>query len=274
MNDEKIVSDLLTKLGFDSRVISLYITLLKNGPLTILEASRKSHIERTKLYRIIDRLREGGIIQTIPEYKRLTIKAVDPESIELMVKERSLESRILEETLQAFRQAACSLSKALPGNNVVYYRGPEGIKQMVWRILRCDGLMRAFSYSYWDEIFGSSFSMRLNAGLRERHIRVHDLYSDEYIRYKENWLKSGRKKPAGDWSFWDSRYIPETILKINQNVDIYNDVVQYYYWHEGEIFGVQIQNQRLADLQKQIHDFLWKTAVKRPEIRWTKKGLR
>ena len=38
---------------------------------------------------------------------------------------------------------------------------------------------------------------------------------------------------------------------------VYNDVVAFYSWHKGEIFGVEIQNQDIAQLQKQVFELLW-----------------
>ena len=68
--------------------------------------------------------------------------------------------------------------------------------------------------------------------------------------------------------------MPEKIVKIHLNIEIYNDVVAYYYWQDDEIFGVEIYNERVAELQKQIHDVLWNMAVTKPDgINWTKKGL-
>jgi len=165
------------------------------------------------------------------------------------------------------------LEKPFPGNSVVYYRGKEGMRQMTWHILRCRGLFRTYSHSFWNEILGDAFVLRLNEELVRRRFKVHDLYSDEYITFKKKWLEDGKKNPEGDWSFWESRYISEKRIKIHLNIDVYNDVVAYYYWQADEIFGVEIYNERVATIQKQIHDMLWGMAKKKPDINWTKKGL-
>ena len=61
----------------------------------------------------------------------------------------------------------------------------------------------------------------------------------------------------------------EKIVKINQNIDLYNDTIAYSYWDENDIFGVEIQNQRVADMQKQIHDLLWKMGRKINILDWS-----
>jgi sugar-specific transcriptional regulator TrmB len=265
----KLINDFLGRLGFSSEAIEIYLSLLANGPSTLLQVAKNSGIERTKLYRQIDDLVEKGIIEEMPAYKRKTIKAVDLNSIELLVKEKQSQAYSLNESLPNFAEAVKAVSSSsLPGVGVVYYRGVEGMKQMIWHILRCRGLYRTYSYRFWNDILGDSFTEKLNREFIERKFKVHDLYSDQYLTYKKNWMKTRGKKPGGDWNFWSARYISEKIVKINQNIDIYNDTVAYAYWDGDNIFGVEIQNQRVADMQKQIHDLLWKMGRKINTLDW------
>ena len=64
---------------------------------------------------------------------------------------------------------------------------------------------------------------------------------------------------------WESRYIPPGLLKIDHQLDVYNDVVAIYNWYEGEVFGIQIVNEKVADFQKQLFDLVWKQANLKPE---------
>lgn len=268
-----IANDYLEALGFTKEETSLYLALVKHGPATLLEVSRITNIERTKLYRIIDALASRGLLEQVPEYKRRTIRAADISTIELLVKERERQDVFLKQSFLEFSDTLTKLGGPFPGNNVVYYRGREGMRQLVWHMLRCKGLFRTYSYCFWNDILGDAFVLKLNAELVARNFKVHDLYSDEYFTFKKQWLASGKRRPEGDWGFWDSRYLPEKLVKVHLNIDVYNDVVTYYYWQEDEIFGVEIYNERVATIQKQIHDVLWKMAVKKPDINWTKKGL-
>lgn len=263
-----LIRDFLTKLGFEKEEIQLYTSIFQKGPVTLLEASRLSGLDRTKLYRIIDPLIKKKLIEEVPQYKRRTIKACDITTIELLVKEKELQDQYLINTLPSFSHALGELSKPLQESNVIFYRGVEGIRQMTWNILRCKGLYRTYSYRFWDDILGTPFVVKLNERMLEQNFTVHDIYSDQYIKFKEEWSASGKTKPWGNWDFWDSRYISEKILTVNQNIDVYNDVVAYYYWQGKETFGVEIYNQRVADFHKQMHDVLWKMAKKLPVLDW------
>ena len=35
-----------------------------------------------------------------------------------------------------------------------------------------------------------------------------------------------------------------------------------YYWQDNELFGIEIQNQQIADMQRSIFETLWKLAEK------------
>jgi hypothetical protein len=266
----KFLIDYLTRLNFAPDAIHLYQVLVEHGPLTLLEASRYSHLERTRLYRLVDSLNQQGLIEDVPEYRHRTIKAASFSTIEMMVKEKDLNSRTLVSTFPEFLTALQNLSCPTPKNNVIYYHGREGLRQMSWHILRAKGLYRTYSYRFWNEILGGKFTLRLNEEMVAQKMQVHDLFSDQYFKYKENWLKTQGHKPEGDWSWWHSRYISEKILKIDQNIDIYNDVVSYYHWQGEETFGLEIYDQRVADFHKQMHDLIWKMAKHTPHFDWTR----
>lgn len=266
----KIIAEFLDKLGFSAEAISLYTALTQNGPLTLLEASRKANLERTKLYRLIDELKDQGLVEEIPAYKRRTIKAASLSTLEMMVREQEVKSKSLAGTLPAFSQAIQSLVHSVPANNVIYYHGREGIKQMTWHLLRCKGLYRTYSNKFWEEMTGLPFVLKLNEGMVNQKFKVHDLFSDQYFAYKEKWMKAHGGRPEGDWSWWRARFISEKILLIDQNIDIYNDVVAYYHWQGEETFGVEIYNERVAAFHKQMHDIVWKMAKTVDHFDWRK----
>lgn len=39
---------------------------------------------------------------------------------------------------------------------------------------------------------------------------------------------------------------------------LYDEVIAYYNWKDGEIFGIEIYNQEMAGTQRQLFEMLWK----------------
>lgn len=266
---EEIIRSFLRQLDYSDEAISIYIGLIKDGPSTLLQISKSCNLERTKLYRLIDNFIKSGVVEEVPAYKKKTVKAVDLNTIEFLVRKKQSDAFALRESFSMFSDSVKALeSQNIPNVNVTYYRGVEGMKQMIWHLTNCKGLYRTYSYRFWNDIIGDKFTLELNRVMNENKFKVHDIYSDQYIKYKENWMKTRGKKPLGDWSFWESRFLSEKVVKVDQNIDIYNDIVAYSYWDGLDVFGLEIQNQRVADMQKQVHDVLWKMGKKIDHFDW------
>lgn len=212
--NEEMICNFLTQLDYSKDAIEIYLTLIKNGPSTLLRISKDSRVERTKLYRLVDQFIQNGVVEEVPAYKQKTIKAVDLSAIEILVKEKEARAISLASTLPVFSKAVEGFAKNnLPDVNVVYYRRIEGMKQMIWHVTRAEGLYRTYSYRFWNDIVGDKFTLNINREMLSKNFKIHDLYSDQYIKYKEEWMATRGKKPSGDWGFWKAHYIPESMSK-------------------------------------------------------------
>lgn len=49
-------------------------------------------------------------------------------------------------------------------------------------------------------------------------------------------------------------------MHLTHNLDVYNDTMAIYYWEDNDVFGVEIQNQKIADMQRSMFETLWKMA--------------
>jgi hypothetical protein len=101
---------------------------------------------------------------------------------------------------------------------------------------------------------------RLNLTMRE-------IFSDTFIHSKGGLQAlSQSETPPHLNHLFESRYLPKDKLDIQAQSDIYNNVVTFYSWHQDEIFGVEIYNQKVATMQKQIFEILWDTAIPEAEL--------
>jgi len=57
-----------------------------------------------------------------------------------------------------------------------------------------------------------------------------------------------------------SRVLEAATCPIKFEMDTYNDVVAYYNWHEGEVFGIEIYNKDITDFQRYFFEMLWAQA--------------
>lgn len=253
-----LLASFLNSLGLSKEESLIFSSLLQKGPSTILSLSRLTGINRTKIYRLTQHLEELGIIQEIIEEHKNFLKAVDLKQLELLVSREEEKAKYLRRVLpeiSSFMPPQTTLSQ--PATKVVFYRGVEGIKQMVWNTLRCKDQLVGYTYRYLDEIVGEKFAKDWHEEWIERKLKMRDIYSDAY-------LESKKKGPIHSFPspYFDSKYVPSKILDVNHQIDIYNNVVGIYNWYEGEVFGVEIYNEKIATMQKQLFEIVWKIGKK------------
>lgn len=250
---DSVVTAFFENLGFTSEERKLYTALAERGPLTALELSRISQVNRTKVYRLLEKLKKQGLIEEIIDENRLLAKAVGPNQLQLLVHRQEEKTKFL---TQAFPMVSSLFADRNIGNTdtrVQFYRGKNGIQQMGWNTLEADELMRGYTYRRYDEIVGSEFDRKWTEEWVKRGLVLKDLYSDRYLASHTISGQPARQDTAN----FQSRYISSTTLDINHQMDIYNNVIAIYTWYEGDVVGVEIYNQKMADMQKQLFDIVW-----------------
>lgn len=252
------IGEFLRKLGLNDEECLIYLTLARTGILTILELSRKTNINRTRVYRLLDRLTVIGLVEEVIDEHRKMAKAAGVDKLKMLVKEEEEKTEFLNNNLpniSLFLSGVHTISH--PGTKVLFYRGKEGIKRQVWNTLRTENELCGYSFRPLKELIGDYY-LTWYEEWTSRKFLMRDIYSDEYLKNRDAKIIDSFSRPT---RYIKSRYIPSNILSINHQIDIYNDVVSLYSWFEGEIFGVEIYNEKVAAMQKQLFEIVWKMAL-------------
>lgn len=256
------IAQFFLNLGFSQEESTIYTTLLKDGPQTVLQLSRNTTINRTTLYRILDKLHSQKLVEEIiEEYKKL-YKAVDFHTIDLLVKEQENRAQFLKTTFPEINALLTSNSSSQPGTKVIFYRGNDGIKQMAWNTLKANKVCLGYTYREFEEVVGRKFAEDWRDEFIARNLVFREIYSNELYRSKQR----GAHPITHSYPDFHERYIKPEILNINHQMDIYNDVITIYNWHEGEVFGVEIYNEKVATMHKQLFEIVWKIAKTPPKV--------
>lgn len=257
-NEEgKTVESFLTKLGFDEAAARIYTALASKGPQAILELSRNSSVERTKLYRLLDALIEKGIAEEVLADKRRMFKATEPAKIKLLIERKKLKIKELEDSFSLFEGDFAKMAAKVNQARMVYFNGRDGIRQILWNELGAKTELVGYLYRILQEPLGLKFFERWAQEHERRKLRFRDLRSDEFVKSMQLPQYPRRKIEGSTW-----RYIPDEILHLTHNMDIYNDVVAIYYWQNEELFGLEIHNQQIADMQRSMFEVFWEMAGK------------
>jgi len=257
INSDSIIeiNKYLDLLGVSGVGKKLFVSLAQSGPISITKLSKLSSIERTKIYRIIDDLVKTGILEEVVDYKKKLYKAADTHNILMLVEEQKQKTVQLENQFDKFSKSVSNILKPST-TQVQFYRGQDGIRQMLWNELSAKGESMVFIYKIFDEFVGSPFFDKwadefASRNLSSREIRT-ELFDESY------------QDSPNDICFYITnikmRYLKKKDFPIKHCLSIYNDVVSIYDFWEGEIFGVEIYNQRVADMQRIFFETFWKMA--------------
>ena len=253
-------ADFLHQLGLNSQEIRVFQALSRSGPVSLLELSRLCGINRTTLYRVVEGMKTKSIVEEqVEEYRRKVVVA-PPQIIEMLVKKEEERASFLTKNIRPFIDLLTGTAvKSQPGTKVLFYRGSDGIKQQCWNTLQAQKECMGFTYRMFEEIVSRKFALSWRDEWLKKPRYFYELYSDSLLESKKN----PQVQPVTYASaFFQERYIPACVFNLNHQIDVYNDVVSIYNWHEGETFGIEIYNHKIADFYKQIFWVLWKMGKK------------
>ena len=251
------------KLGLEPEIADIYLALHTHGPQTISALARNAHVERTRIYRLIDKLLASNLIEVESRYKRGIIKAAPIANLHILINEKEQELKSLQDELGLIEQVLARNSLSSPTARVQFYHGREGARQMFWNELRAKTEIVGYNYRIIDEPTGRQFMTRWSAEFAKRGLRMRMVAGDDF---RQSWQDADKTFGPGysqRISGIEYHYISPDIFKITHSCEIYDDVVLYCDWQDGELFGLEIYNQGIADAQRRLFEMLW--AESQPE---------
>lgn len=252
MSDNYI--NLLKPFGLNDVEASIYLYLLQKGFSTVLQISGTLHIARTKVYRLLDKLQDKQLVQCKLDERGMKFGATDPEKFNQFIIEKQQEIEKLKQTLPSLLPYLNNLNVHQNKNSkILYYKGIEGLKQVSWNALKAKNKLRVFEVEHISDFLPLEFAEEFRQEQVNRKITTFDLTNKKSLAA---FTKVTELFPT----FSQFRYISPDKLKIKFETLIYNDVYATYTYKNEEIFCVEIYNQDLADMQKQLFDFIWQNA--------------
>ena len=255
VKDFSILFSQLNVVGDEAKIVH---SLMEEYPQTVLKISQSSGIARTTCYRLLNNLTKRGLVHEVLEENTTMFAPASVTELERLLEEKAGEvdrAKGLLSDLEKVLGSAAYLQQ--PGTEVRFYRGKSGIQQMGWNTLQAKKVFRGFSYREYAEIVGEKFDRDWEEEFIARGLFFKEIYSDAYIEsrpddeivWRESWI--------------ESRYVSPEVLDINHQMDIYNDIVAFYNWYEGEVYGVEIHDEKIARFHKQLFDLVWENAEKK-----------
>jgi len=247
------------KLSLEPEIADIYLALHIHGPQTISELSRSSKVERTRVYRLIDKLLESNLIEVETHYKRGVIKAAPITNLHILITQKEQEAKSLHDELGLIERVLARNSLSSPATRVQFYHGAPGIRQMQWNQLGAKTELLTFIHEPIGDTLGKAFTLRWTEAINERRLHLRMIKSPHFQEVNERWYKDNKVTRELIPSH-ESRLIEPDAFNITSNMDIWDNVVAYYNWKDGEVFGIEVYNKDIASMQRQLFELIWTQA--------------
>lgn len=239
-------------LGISKELAAIYLHLLAHGPQTVLAISRGLKSGRTKLYPALEELADKQLVTVHERHYGTSYEAQPPEALEFLVAERERKSSALRSDLPAALHLLKQMAADTPNSTrIAEYRGVDGLKQMNFNLTRAEGEFRVYELKGLDKHLGRHFADKMRERYAEKDLHTYDLTNNP----------KRTAEPGVDLPHSQARYIDPQIFKIEFETFIYNNCVALLSYHQDDIFGVEIYNEKLAAQHKQLFDLVWTQAA-------------
>lgn len=252
----KIYLPNLLKYGLDENEAKIYLFLLENSAKPALKISRELKLARTKVYRILDKLTEKGLVAHELQSAGLKFLAESPQKLSLLLtaQEKAVQQLEAQHSQLVTQLETLAQAYSSGGSEVRYYSGLDGLKQVTYNSLSAKKQLLIYELNQdMSKFVDYEFAESVRAEMAEKAITTFQLTNLTQILPHTEVSKLVQE-------FWQVRYIPPKDFKIDFEVLIYNNIYALYTYQHGEAFCVEIHNPFLAKMQRQLFKFIWKRA--------------
>lgn len=248
------ISKMLKPFGLGKDESSVYIELLSTGMMSALQLSRKLQIGRTKVYRILEDLEKWGLVNTVARDYGKRFQASSVENLELLVENKKREYEKAKRLLpDAVKSLSLFANQDITKSKVLYYVGEMGLKQIIWNQRHARGTIRTFISAEMDKYyaFGTGDEVRLE--FLKNKVKIYELSCAKHVPKWTNVIEIVK-------NYWEARYVPAEEISFEFEFMIYNNVLAIYGLDKGELFCVEIYNEKCALTMSKLFDFVMKHA--------------
>jgi sugar-specific transcriptional regulator TrmB len=253
INSEKAVKSYLTEFGLNDKEVSIYLTLLKTGPSTIMDLSRKTGIKRSTTHNNVEELIKKGLVSQTNYGERRMAVAEDPEKLKFLLEQRKWDVQKLEKVMPDIVK---SIYETIPGAKdnskveVKYYEGENGFRDATQRsiseskgeILQISNMTewrKVFTYDYAKEFY---IPLRLKKGIHARTLALKDEVALQTMDEDKALNREMRFLPAGI-SFKPTIMIYGNEISLMTSSEPYTSII--------------ITNEEIADALRGVFNSLW-----------------
>ena len=244
--EEKIVSA-LKKLGLSGGEIKVYLALIDLGSSTVGPIIKKSKISSSKVYDILEKLMQKGIVTYITKEKTKYFQASPPISLLDYVKSKEKEIQEVKTELNKVIKIIDN-KRFADKEEARIYKGYKGLRTGMFEAIKSipkGGEYYFFSTGYGSDPYLQQFFRDLAEELKKNKIKIKGL-----ANIKEKKLFSSYYKKFG----YNVKYVK---LSWPSDITIAGDYLLILVWNKKESVIYMIQSKPLVESYTLFFKELW-----------------
>jgi|SRR3989344_2083216 len=245
----------LMSLGLTEGEAKAYIAMIETGSSTVGPIAKKSGISYSKIYEVLQRLIDKGVVSFIVKGKMKYFQAINPSLLHRFLDRQIIE---IEKNKDKLKEIVPQLEKHFKSSEekheaeiFVGFKGLRTAYEKMYENLK-KGEEGLFLY-----VRKNDFSKAVD----DFYLNMAPFYKKIGIKFKgigtKEWARSDYPKKTK--SFIDVKWVD---FPLPGNVDIYRDYLMQITWSESKPIAVLIQNKEVAENYTNYFNEIWKIAKK------------
>ncbi|OGY86734.1 MAG: hypothetical protein A2233_05680 [Candidatus Kerfeldbacteria bacterium RIFOXYA2_FULL_38_24] len=243
----------LSPFGLDDNQSATYLAMLEFTSSSVLEIAKKSGINRSMLYDILETLIEMGLVYKSVRGKKVRFVARKPETLQRLLEDKIHKLEKLMPGLQKLAQAgdfkpSITFHEGVAGIKEVYLGAIDSKEKKLYAFVGVESLLSKTNVleQFWDEEYKIERRKRNVFG----QVLVPDNFAGHSFQKKDN------------QNFRESRLVDANQYNFPAEVLMYDDVVSFISYTRYEEFAISIQSRAIAETMKMVWQFMWVTCEK------------
>jgi len=244
----------LQKLGLTPKESTLYLAMLELGVASpVSSIAKRSGINRTTTYDILNILIEKGLIISSKHGSYLYFRAQPPEKLVAFLKEQSDKySKLSSEAEKILPELNVHYHAASDRPRVYFYEGIEGVLRVYEETLTSSEEILAYASDQANQNSVPWYFPQYYKRRTEKKISIRALFPDTpRDRERHSLDKKELRK---------SRLLPKNKLNFTPEVNFFDDKIMIADWKEK--IGIIIESKEIAKVFKQTFELAWEAAEK------------
>lgn len=243
----------LIDCGLSRKEAVVYVSLLELEIARVNEIARKTKINRSSTYVVLDSLKEKGLVATSNDGSGIQEFIASPPDLLLQsAKESATRQQSIKNNLEEVVPELKALHKDTKHRpKVRVYEGVNGVKELYYHLLSSN-YDELRTYSNPENIF--KIMPNFNEHNSERMKKKIKMFAiNPHLKSNVDMLEHFPKKSPDQVLL-----IPRENFKLSSDLGIYGNMVSFV--SPLEEFGVLIENKEFAEIMKNIFDLSWEEA--------------